>query len=90
MVERAADQQEEQQRDRGVEIGVVAMLHGLVKAHAEGEQDADRDRHVHVGMAKTERAEGRTEEYLAGIGQRRQGDQGRDPMEEIARRGLRA
>jgi len=37
-IKRAPDQQKEQQRDRGVEIGVRAMLHRLVNAHAEGEQ----------------------------------------------------
>ena len=90
VVERAADQQEEQQRGRGVEIGVRAVMDGLVEAHAEGQQDADRDRHVHVGAAMTQRLPGRAEEDAPGIDEARQGDRGRQPMEEIARLGIGA
>ena len=90
VVERTADQQEEQQRGRGVEIGVRAVMDGLVEAHAEGQQDADRDRHVHVGAAVTQRLPGRAEEDAAGIDEARQGDRGRQPVEEIARLGIGA
>ena len=90
VVERAADQQEEQQRGRGVEIGVRAVMDGLVEAHAEGQQDADRDRHVHVGAAMTQRLPGRAEEDAPGIDEARQGDRGRQPMEEIAHLGIGA
>ena len=50
----------------------------------EREDDADRDRHVHVDVAGAQRAAGRAEERLAGIGRRRQRDQRRQPVEEIA------
>ena len=62
----------------------------LVEAHAEGEQHADRDRHVHVGPAVAQRAPGRGKEDAAGIDQRREGDQRRDPVEHVAGRGVRA
>ncbi len=55
-VEDAADQQEEQQRDRGVEIDVIEATGRLVEAHAGGEQHAERDRHVHVEAAGDQRA----------------------------------
>ncbi len=58
MIERAADQQEEQQRDRGVEISMRSVMDGLVEAHAEGQKHADRDRHVHVGPAAADRLPG--------------------------------
>ncbi|MBA7640636.1 hypothetical protein ES703_48307 [subsurface metagenome] len=59
------------------------MLHGFHHAHAEREDDAYRDRHVHVDAAGFQRAPGRLEERLAGIGRRGQHDQRRQPVEEI-------
>jgi len=58
MVERAADQEEEEQRHGGVEIGVGLVMHRLIEAHAEGEKHADRDRHVHIGGAAPQRLPG--------------------------------
>ena len=54
VIERAADQQKEQQRNRGIEIGVRPVVDRLVQAHPEGEENADRDRHIHVGPAPAE------------------------------------
>jgi hypothetical protein len=52
LVEIAADQQEEEQHHRAVEIGVGGeWLRGLDDGHAEREHDAERDRHVHVDGA---------------------------------------
>ena len=48
LVEVAADQQEEQQRDGGVEIGVLAAARRLLQAHGRRQRHAERDRHVHV------------------------------------------
>ena len=90
VIERAADQQEEQQRGRRVEIGVRTVMDRLVEAHGEGEQNADRDRHVHVGPAAAQRLPGRAEEDAAGIGEARQGDRRREPMENVACPGIRA
>ena len=85
-VEIAADQQEKEQRDGGIEIGMLLAHPRLVQADDAGQRDADRNRHVHVGPPGLERREGRAEERPAGIGHRRQGDGGRQPMEERARR----
>ena len=60
------------------------MLHRLVEAHAEGEQHAERDRHIHVGAPVLQGLPGRTEEYPAGIGQRGQRDDRRQPMKQVA------
>ena len=90
VIERAADQQEEQQRDRGVEIGMRTVMDRLVEAHAEGEQHADRDRHVHVGPA-VRAAPARPSGRRRGRNRRgRQGDRRREPVEEVARLGIRA
>ena len=84
VVERSPDQQEEQQRNRSVEIGVRAMLHRLVELHAEGEQHAERDRHIHIGAPMLQGLPCRTEEYSAGVGQRRQRNDRRQPMKQVA------
>ncbi len=84
LVEEAADQEEGQQHDRRVEICVLGVVDGLDHGHAEREDHADRDRHVHVGRLRRQRAPGRAEERLAGIGRRRQCDQRREPVEEVA------
>jgi hypothetical protein len=47
-IEVAADQEEEQQRDRGIEEGMLCADPRLVQADDTGECDADRNRHVHV------------------------------------------
>ena len=84
-VEVAPDQQEEEQGDGRIEIGVLFANPGLVQADDAGERHADRDRHVHVGAPGTQRAQGRAEERPAGIGDRRQGDGRRQPVEKGAR-----
>ncbi len=88
VVERAPDEQEEQQRDGGVEIGMMAVRDRLVEAHAVGQRHADGDRHVHVHPAVPERAPGRAVVDTAGENQRGQRDQRRHPVEEVARRAL--
>ncbi len=85
MVQVAPDQQEEQQRDGAVEIGVVAAGEALLHADAGDQDHADADRHVHVGAKLPQGGEGRGEERHAGIGDRRQRDQRRDKMHQFAR-----
>ena len=85
VIERAPDQQEKQQHDGGVEIGVLGVVGGFHHRHAEGQDDAERDRHVHIQRARFERAPGARKERPAGIGGRRQGNQRRGPVEEVAR-----
>ena len=51
VVECASHQQNEQQGDRRVEIGVRAMHHRFVETHAEGQQHAKGDRHIHIGAS---------------------------------------
>ncbi len=85
VIERAPDQQEEQQHDRRVVIGMDGMIGGLYDRHGQGQDDAERNRHIHVERTRAQRAPGAQEERPAGIGRRRQGDQRRGPMEEIAR-----
>ncbi len=41
MVERAADQQKEQEHHGRIEIGLLPVMGGVVEAHAEGERHAD-------------------------------------------------
>ena len=89
-IERAARQQEQQQHQRAIEPGVVAAGHGLIEAERGGQGDADRDRHVHIGAPVLQRAPGRGEERLPGIGDGRNADQRREPVEQLARRALRA
>ena len=72
MVERAADQQEEQQRCRRIEIGVRSVMERVVEAEPEGHEHADRDRHVHVGAPMTQRRPCRREEDPARVEDRRQ------------------
>ena len=86
MVEVAADQQEEQQGHRGVEVGVFAAVDRLEEAHARGEQHAERDRHVHVRPPAAQGGEGGAEEGPAGEEDRRQRDQGREPVQQVAGR----
>ena len=84
-VEIAADQQEEQQGDAGVEVDILAAAHSLIEADAGGQDDGQGDRHVHVEAAVAKRLQGRGEERLAGVGNGRQRDHRRDPMEQAAR-----
>lgn len=88
MVERAPDQQEEDQRGRRVEIGVRTVMDRIVEAQAEGEADADRDRHIHVCAAMLQHRPGRHIEDAPGINEAGQGQRRRDPVEGAARLGL--
>ncbi len=84
VVQVAADQQQEQQRDRRVEIGMPPVDRGLVEADADRQQHADRDRHVHVGAALAQRGPGAPEEGHAGEEGAGRGDQGGQPVEQGA------
>ncbi len=88
LIEKAADQEEEQQRHGRIEIDLLAAHHGLVEAHGGRQQDGERDRHVHVQAAAFERAERRDEEGLPGIGDGGQRDQRRQPAEQRRERRL--
>ncbi|ODT12516.1 MAG: hypothetical protein ABS57_21735 [Mesorhizobium sp. SCN 65-12] len=90
VVQCAADEQEEDQRRRGVEIGMRAIVQRVVDAEAEGQRDADADRHVHVGAAVAKRPPGRDVEDAAGIDEGGQGERRRDPMEGLPCFGVRA
>ena len=51
LVEIAANEQEEQERDGGVEIDLIGALDRLVQAHGRRQEDRQRDRHIHVQAA---------------------------------------
>ena len=82
LVEVAADQQEEQERDRRIEIDLVAAHHRLVEAHARGENDGERDRHIHVEPPPLQGGERRGIEGLTGIDYGWQRNQRRQPAEQ--------
>ena len=84
LVEIAPYQQECQQHDRRIEIGMLGVVHGLDDRHAQRKNDADADRNIHIDVARAQRAKRRPEEGLARIGRGRQRDQRRQPVEEIA------
>ena len=84
VIERAPDQQEEQQHDGRVEIGVFGVVGGFHHRHAERQNNAERDRHVHIQGARFERAPGARKERPPGISRGRQGDQRRGPVEEVS------
>ena len=84
-VERASCEQEEQQHDRAVEIGVFTAGKGLVNAQPRGQQDADRYRHIHIGAAVPQSHCCAGEEGPPGIGDHGQGNQRRQPVEQVAR-----
>ena len=83
-VEVAADQEKEEQRDGRIKVGVLLPRPRLVQADDAGERDADRYRHVHVGAPGPECGQGRPKEGPAGIGDGRQGDGRRQPVEQGA------
>src|SRR5262245_48652483 len=60
----------------------------LVQAHPEGEKNADRDWYIHVGPAPADDPPGRPKKDAARIDERRKRNQGRQPMEDVARRGI--
>ena len=87
-VERAPCQQEQDQHQDAVEIGIVPAHHRLVETEAGGQDDADRNRHVHVGPPALQHGPGRAEERHSRIGNRRNADQGGNPVEQVARGAL--
>ncbi len=87
-IEKAADEQEEQQRHRGVEIDLIAADDGLIEAHARRQENGERDRHVHVEPAATQRPGSRLIEGLPGIDHGRQRDQRRKPGEQTDEAGI--
>ncbi len=60
------------------------MHHRFVETHAEGQQHAKGNRHVHIGASVPHGLPGGPEEYPAGICQRGQRDDCRQPMKQIA------
>ena len=90
MVERPADEQEEQERDRRVEIGVWPVDHRFVEAQAVGQRNPQRDRHIHVHAPVAKRVPRRAEEDPAREDEGRNGDQRRKPVEQVAGRIVRA
>ena len=88
VVERAADEQEEQQGRRRVEVGMRRVVERVVEAEGEGERHADGDRHVHVGAAVPQRRPGRGIEDPAGIEEGREGEQRRDEVEGLPGAGV--
>ena len=89
LIENAAGEQEHEQHQRAVEIGVALMGDRLDERERKRENDAERDRHVHVERAAFQRACGADEERHAGVSRARQRDQGGEPVKEVARRGVR-
>ena len=86
LVEIAAGEQEQHQHDRAVEIGLARVLQRLHDRQHQRQRDADGDRHVHVERELAQRPHRAVEERPPGVGDARQHDQRRQPMEEVARR----
>ena len=84
----APRQQEGEQHHAALEIGIRLVPDRLHDGKREREQDAEGDRHVHVGGELLQCADRALEERPAGIGDSRQGDERRKPVEEIAGRAL--
>ena len=85
-VEPAPAQEEEDQHYDAVEIGVRPARRGLVQTKRRGDEHPDRNRHVHIGLTVAQRPPRRTEEGPPRISNRRQGDQRRQPVKQVARR----
>ena len=85
VVEIPAYEQEEDEADRRVEIGVTPALPRLGKADGQREDKADGDRHIHIRLAAPQRAPGRGEEGLARIDRAGRGDQRAEPVHRRAR-----
>ena len=84
-IEITAAEQEEQQHDCGIEIGVGGVVCGLVKRQTERQHDADGDRHIHIECPRPQAADGALKERLSGIGGRRQRNQRGQPMKHVTR-----
>jgi hypothetical protein len=57
---------------------------GFVERKAERERHADGNRDIHVDVMRAQRPEGALEEGLSRIGRRRQRDQSRQPVKQVA------
>ena len=84
-IKRTARQQEEQQHDCAIEIGMFAPGRGFIQAERDSQQHADGDRHVHVRAPVTQGHGCAGEKRAPGIGHHRQGDQGGKPVKEVTR-----
>ena len=89
-VEKAPDQQEEQQGDRRIEIGMRPAADRFPQADSGRQRHRERNRHVHVGPAGAQGLQRRAEEGPPGPSQCRQGDQRREPVEQTAGLGRHA
>ena len=87
-VEISADQQKKQQHYRSIEIGVRPARDYLEQADPGGDDNGDGNRHVHVDPSCRDGANGRPEERSSRIGDRRQGDERRHPVQQPPRDGL--
>ena len=85
-VEVAPDQQEEQQHDRAVEIGVLAAARGLEQAHRQASTSPTVIGTSMLVRPRRSACQAEREERPAGIDDRRQRDQRREPVQQRTRR----
>src|SRR5262249_24603051 len=88
MIECASDQEKEQERDRGVEVGMRSMMDGLVETQPEYQQYADRDRNIHVGATVPQTLPSRAEAAASGIAEGGECDPRGNPVEQDTRFGV--
>ena len=88
VIEIAAGQQKEGQRDGGVEIGVVAREPCLPERGCERQRNGQRNRHIHVEPPGAECTPGADKERLGGKADGGQGDHRRNPVKHVACRTL--
>ena len=74
-IEKASNEQEEEQHHTGIEIGVIAVRRSFPNTDAKGQDQRQRDRHIHIGPAMFEHGPGGTEEMPTAEHQNRKGDQ---------------
>ena len=77
----AACEEEEEQHHRTVEIGVRAVGDRFKQAKRRRKNNANRDWHIHVGALVAQRQPSRFEEWPSGIGDGRQCNHRREPVE---------
>ena len=63
---------------------MIAAARGLEEAHARRQDHRQRDRHLHGQTPAAQRLAGGLEERLAGIDDRREGDHGREPVQQVS------
>ena len=78
-------QQEEEQHDRAVKIGVRAVNNRFEQAQGARQDHADRYRDIHVGAAMPQGIPRRLEEGSSRKGNGRQSDASRKPMKQVTR-----